>query len=84
MDTDSTEAYYELCRKIHERFKTKSIVVTRGSKSVIVSTLTGQGIAQASLQVPKLDGSLIKDTNGAGDSFVGGFLSQVVVDRPID
>ncbi len=31
-----------------------------------------------------VDESLIIDTNGAGDSFAGGFLSRYIKDKPLD
>lgn len=31
-----------------------------------------------------MDKDLIRDTNGAGDSFVGGFLSQIALGKDID
>ncbi|XP_013406807.1 adenosine kinase isoform X2 [Lingula anatina] len=34
--------------------------------------------------VTPVDPSIIKDTNGCGDAFMGGFLSQVVQGRPIE
>lgn len=34
--------------------------------------------------VPKIDPTKIVDTNGCGDAFVGGFLSQLVQNMPID
>ncbi|XP_030374540.1 adenosine kinase [Scaptodrosophila lebanonensis] len=34
--------------------------------------------------VPKVDKSKIVDTNGCGDAFVGGFLSQLVQHMPLD
>ncbi|XP_034485701.1 adenosine kinase 2-like [Drosophila innubila] len=34
--------------------------------------------------VPKIDKSVIVDTNGCGDAFVGGFLSQLVQHMPLD
>ena len=33
--------------------------------------------------VEKLPSELLVDTNGAGDAFVGGFLSQLVLDKPL-
>ncbi|EDW59820.2 adenosine kinase [Drosophila virilis] len=34
--------------------------------------------------VPKVDKKIIVDTNGCGDAFVGGFLSQLVQHMPLD
>ncbi|KAM8704618.1 hypothetical protein ACLKA7_009129 [Drosophila subpalustris] len=34
--------------------------------------------------VPKVDESVIVDTNGCGDAFVGGFLSQLVQNMPLE
>ncbi len=36
------------------------------------------------MEVPKLESKFIKDTNGAGDSFVGGFLSQIAIGKDIN
>ncbi|RHY11444.1 hypothetical protein DYB36_005152, partial [Aphanomyces astaci] len=35
------------------------------------------------IEVPTLDQSEIVDTNGAGDAFVGGFISQLARDKSI-
>ena len=55
--------------------------MTRGSKSVIASNSKEQHPIE--IKVPKVDSSLIKDTNGAGDSFVGGFLSQIAIGNDV-
>lgn len=34
--------------------------------------------------VEPLEASAIVDTNGAGDAFVGGFLAQLVLNKPIE
>jgi len=52
----------------------RHVVITQGSKATVVA-ITGQK-AQV-FAVPALDASLIVDLNGAGDAFVGGFLSQL-------
>lgn len=52
----------------------KKIVITRGKDSVVVAS---EGKAEL-FDVPAIDPSLILDTNGAGDSFVGGFLYELV------
>ena len=59
-------------------------MVTRGHKPLIVSGSYEGKITQRSFEIPKLEKSLIKDTNGAGDSFVGGFLSQIAMDHTIE
>jgi adenosine kinase len=59
-------------------------VVTRGHKPLIVSGSHLGKVIQRSFEIPKLDKSQIKDTNGAGDSFVGGFLSQIAMDHNIE
>jgi adenosine kinase len=59
-------------------------VVTRGHKPLIVSGSHMGKVNQRSFEIPNLDKSQIKDTNGAGDSFVGGFLSQIAMDQNIE
>jgi adenosine kinase len=55
--------------------RTRIIVFTQGAKQTIVCQPDGQVVH---FPVPKIDPALIVDTNGAGDSFVGGFLSRFV------
>ena len=82
MDKDHHDTFFEIAQKLHEKYHLKRdrpshVVVTRGSKSVVVSSYmpqTGKH-QQRTVDVPRLENILIKDTNGAGDSFVGGFLS---------
>ena len=38
----------------------------------------GQEVVQHEYPIPLISKDLIVDTNGAGDSFVGGFVSQIV------
>eukprot|EP00468_Gymnochlora_sp_CCMP2014_P008700 CAMPEP_0167752578 /NCGR_PEP_ID=MMETSP0110_2-20121227/7219_1 /TAXON_ID=629695 /ORGANISM="Gymnochlora sp., Strain CCMP2014" /LENGTH=352 /DNA_ID=CAMNT_0007638215 /DNA_START=39 /DNA_END=1097 /DNA_ORIENTATION=- len=54
--------------------KKRVVVFTQGSNSTVVAV---DGKA-TSYVVPKLDSKKIVDVNGAGDAFVGGFLSQVI------
>ena len=49
------------------------MIITQGSDATIVA-IQGESTAYP---VPKMDTSKIIDTNGAGDSFVAGFLSGV-------
>lgn len=39
---------------------------------------------QREFPIPVIAKDLIVDTNGAGDSFVGGFLSQIVQGKDLD
>ncbi|KAJ8602443.1 hypothetical protein CTAYLR_001265 [Chrysophaeum taylorii] len=55
------------------------VVFTQGSSATLVAK---EGDV-ASYPVPPLDKDLIQDTNGAGDAFVGGFLSRFVLDEPL-
>eukprot|EP01028_Stygiella_incarcerata_P013554 TRINITY_DN82771_c0_g1_i1.p1 TRINITY_DN82771_c0_g1~~TRINITY_DN82771_c0_g1_i1.p1 ORF type:complete len:343 (-),score=93.03 TRINITY_DN82771_c0_g1_i1:98-1126(-) len=55
------------------------VCFTQGKDPTIVATPDGV----EEYPVPPIDPSLIVDTNGAGDSFVGGFLSQLAVGKGI-
>lgn len=55
------------------------VVFTQGDKQTIVAH---DGIVET-FAVPALDTSTIIDTNGAGDAFVGGFLSQLALKKPL-
>eukprot|EP00347_Sterkiella_histriomuscorum_P023643 403333888 len=82
-DSENTiECYYDICDKIQSKFKSlkkyRHIIVTRGMKEIVYSH--GQKIHD-NFYVEPLPKELIKDSNGAGDSFVGGFLSQIALDK---
>lgn len=67
--------------------KNRIVVITNGPNPAWVceySFLDGNVKSVFSCPVRPLDHSLIIDTNGAGDSFAGGFLSQYMRGRPID
>lgn len=53
------------------------VIITQGSKAVLMAH---EGRVE-SVPVDKLPADSIIDTNGAGDAFVGGFLSQLVLKR---
>jgi len=61
---------YEKVNKKRDRV----VVFTQGSHPVVIAI---QGKVET-IAVPYLDPKLIIDTNGAGDAFVGGYLSQLV------
>lgn len=60
--------------------KPRTVVFTQGSQSTIVAS-NGEVTEYA---VEPLAKELLVDTNGAGDAFVGGFLSQLVQGKSMD
>lgn len=66
-----------LCKK--EGLPEPTVVFTQGSKSTIVAR---GGVVTEYAVEPLGEGELV-DTNGAGDAFVGGFLSQLVQGKGI-
>lgn len=54
------------------------VVITQGCEPVILV----ENSKVTHIPVPKLSREQIIDTNGAGDAFTGGFLSQMVLGRP--
>lgn len=55
-------------------------IITQGDKP----TLVAQGGEVSEFEVIPIKDEDIVDTNGAGDAFVGGFLAQLVQDKPIE
>ncbi len=60
--------------------KPRTVVFTQGSQSTIVAC---NGVV-TEYAVDPLDSKLLVDTNGAGDAFVGGFLSELVQGKSIE
>jgi adenosine kinase len=60
--------------------RARSVVITQGHEPTIVVV---DGVV-STFPVLLIDSSLIVDTNGAGDAFVGGFLSQLVLGEPLN
>ena len=56
--------------------KKRVSVITQGTEPVIVTV--GQTQETFSVEVPKVDAADIVDTNGCGDSFIGGFMAGLV------
>jgi adenosine kinase len=56
------------------------VCITQGDKPVVLAI----GDNTKEYPVPAIEPERILDTNGAGDSFVGGFLSQYVQDEDLD
>ena len=54
-------------------------IITQGKEPVLVAVAKdGDETVQKEIAVPVIPSSQVVDTNGAGDSFVGGFLSEIV------
>jgi adenosine kinase len=70
---DTLEIAQKIAGLPKEGSKPRTMIVTQGSRSTVVATASGV----QSIPVPPVDKSLIVDTNGAGDSFVGGFLAEL-------
>src|SRR5690606_38472382 len=60
---------------------TRRVIITQGAEPTMV--VSAEGDAQL-FTVPPLAPTEIVDTNGAGDAFVGGFLSQLAQRKPLD
>ena len=58
----------------------RTVVITQGSRATVVSVGGGE---VEEFPVELLDKDKIVDLNGAGDAFVGGFISQLVKGRPL-
>ena len=59
---------------LEEADRLRAVVITRAERSVIIGTKSEVREAP----VPDLQPQLVRDTNGAGDAFVGGFLAGLV------
>uniref|UniRef100_A0A8C4UWG7 Adenosine kinase n=1 Tax=Falco tinnunculus TaxID=100819 RepID=A0A8C4UWG7_FALTI len=79
-----TEDIKEIARKTQALPKANTkrqriVVFTQGKDDTVMATEN----EVTTFPVLVSDQSEIVDTNGAGDAFVGGFLSQLVYDRPV-
>jgi len=60
----------------------RTVIITQGSHATIV--VTGQDKKLTKYDVPAIPADDIVDANGAGDAFVGGYLSQLVRGKDIE
>ncbi|XP_006887573.1 PREDICTED: adenosine kinase isoform X3 [Elephantulus edwardii] len=79
-----TENIKEIARKTQALPKVNSkrpriVIFTQGREETVMATENGV----TTFAVLDQDQKEIVDTNGAGDAFVGGFLSQLVSDKPL-
>ncbi|XP_069044975.1 adenosine kinase isoform X2 [Lepisosteus oculatus] len=80
-----TEDIEEIARKAQSlpkvnKRRQRIVVFTQGKDGTVVTS----GDEVKMFPVLEIEQSEIVDTNGAGDAFVGGFLSQVVYERPLE
>lgn len=81
----ASENLQEVARKISRLpkangSKARTVVITQGSHPTIVA-VNGKSRLYPVDHIPSY---MIVDTNGAGDAFVGGFLSQLVCGKAVD
>lgn len=69
--------------KIPRAYKSQRVVViTQSEKPVLVARSDSNTVQQ--FPVTQLKEEQIKDTNGAGDAFTGGFLAMYIQDKPLE
>ncbi|KAH8419197.1 hypothetical protein KR222_010421, partial [Zaprionus bogoriensis] len=80
-----TQDVFEIGRRIQclpkENTRPRTVMITDAYCPVLCFQENNRVIEYP---VPKLDKKVIVDTNGCGDAFVGGFLSQYVQHMPLD
>lgn len=59
----------------------RKVIITQGADPTIIAVGTERVITVKPKQLAK---EKIVDSNGAGDAFVGGFLSQLAKDAPLE
>ncbi|KAK9386798.1 Ribokinase-like protein [Lipomyces mesembrius] len=63
----------------------RHVVITQGADSTIIVTADATGVTGAKVYpIRPIAASEIVDTNGAGDSFAGGFIGSIVSGKSID
>lgn len=80
----------EICKKLAKEPKktvkgreVRTAIVTQGHNPVLVCVSTDANTVKE-YPVPQIDEKKIKDTNGAGDAFIGGFLAMFVQGKPLE
>ncbi|KAL4641094.1 adenosine kinase-like isoform X1 [Arapaima gigas] len=80
-----TEDIEEIAKKAQSlpkvnKKRQRIVVFTQGKDGTVIT----KGDKVTTFPVVEIDQSEIVDTNGAGDAFVGGFLSQLVQEQPLE
>jgi adenosine kinase len=70
----------EISKLPHANGQSRTVVITQGGDPTVVA----RDGKVTEYPVPKLDPSKIVDSNGAGDSFVGGFLAALMSGRDME
>lgn len=60
------------------------VVCTQGPQKVLTASCDEGVEKYESFEVEKLEKEKIVDLNGAGDAFVGGFLSAIALDKTLE
>ena len=71
LEDDFESIRWILNNTLEDADRLSAVVITRAERSVIIGTKS----EVREIPVPSLDPQLIRDTNGAGDAFVGGFIA---------
>ena len=85
-DTTNVE---EIAKKLALEDKVRNtvnrlVIITRGGDPIIVAQQVGDNVDIKQFPCEPIPSSDMVDTNGAGDSFAGGFLSQFIQGRPLE
>jgi len=81
LDVSETESSMKVLSELpkENQKRKRTVIFTNGPKPVQIYS-DGK---YYTFDVPHLDKSEIVDTNGAGDAFLGGFLSGLIQDKPL-
>ncbi|XP_026464018.1 adenosine kinase-like [Ctenocephalides felis] len=74
---------YKPLKKKCTSFKSKIVIATDASKPVTIFHQQDEKICKMSVEIEKIPSALIKDTTGAGDAFLAGFLYKFLQDNTL-